>query len=61
MLGISGRERARMRRVISGREDEEDAQGEEEDGEWANGKKWSKFAPSRSTSLYDDRRDLIPF
>lgn len=50
MMGISGRERARMRRAVFERENEEDAGGEDEEGGGASGnKKWSSFSPSKSS------------
>jgi hypothetical protein len=55
MMGISGRERARMRRAVIERATEEDANGEEE-AEWGGAKdKWSSFTPSQSSCCCTSR------
>ena len=51
MMGISGRERARMRRALMGRETEDDGEGEVEKPEWGGGKMWSSFTPSQDSPL----------
>lgn len=47
MMGISGRERARLRRAVSGRTNEEDAEGEEEEGDSGSSRKRGSSFPSR--------------
>jgi transcriptional coactivator HFI1/ADA1 len=53
VVGMSSRERARVRRAVMGRANEMEVEGDEEElGSWGDGRKrrWSSFQPSESLS-----------